>query len=78
MASSIASREARGQSTPLDSKKNAKYRENIGKKREKIGKKMKNHEEKAKNREGSFTLALLTDRAGYATGWDRNVKFYSN
>ena len=53
---------------------------NGGKKREKMGKgekmekkgkyreeKAKNREEKAKNREGSFTLPLLTERAGYAT-----------
>ena len=34
-------------------------------KEEKIGKKRKGR--KGKNREGSFTLPLLTDRAGYAT-----------
>ena len=37
----------------------------IGKKEEKLGKKRKNWEEKATKREGSLTLPLLTDRAGY-------------
>ena len=52
-----------GQSAPLTAKKLPKIEkkgEKDGKKREKIGK-------KRKNREGSFTLPLLTDRAGYAT-----------
>ena len=72
---------AGGQSTP-DSKKKKKSgkRENIGKKREKIrkkreksGKEGKNQEKeeksgrKGKNLEDSFTLPLLTERAGYAT-----------
>ena len=43
-----------------------------GKRRGKSGKIGKNEElksgRKGKNREGSFTLPLLTDRAGYATG----------
>ena len=46
-----------GQSATPDSKKLSK----IGKKSGRIG------ENKRKNREGSFTLPLLTDRAGYAT-----------
>ena len=51
-----------GQSATPDSEK-------IAKKREKSGKKRKNWEEKNKNREGSFTLPLLTDKAGYTTGF---------
>ena len=47
-------------SAPLDIKKFAKKREKIRKKREKMGKKRKYWE-------GSFTLPLLTDRAGYTT-----------
>ena len=39
----------------------------IGKKRKKSGKRGKN-QEKRKNWEDCFTLPLLTDRAGYATG----------
>ena len=42
----------------------------IGKKRGKSGKIGKKEEEsgrKGKHRDGSFTLSLLTDRAGYAT-----------
>ena len=51
----------------------AKYLPKIGKKRgwEKSGKK-ENSGRKFKNREGSFTLPLLTDRAGYDT--DSNTK----
>ena len=52
-----------GQSTPLTAKKLPK----IGKKREKIRKKEEKSGRKGKNREGSLTLPLLTDRAGYAT-----------
>ena len=37
-----------------------------GKKQEKFGKEEKSGR-KGKNQEGSFTLPLLTDRAGYAT-----------
>ena len=54
---------ARQSATP-DSEKIAKNREKEGKirkKEEKLGR-------KGKNREGSCTLPLLTDRAGYATG----------
>ena len=40
--------------------KKGKNQEKSGKKEEKLGR-------KGKNREGSFTLPLLTDRAGYAT-----------
>ena len=52
-----------GRVSPLTAKKNPK----IGKKRGKIGKKRKNRGRKVKNWESSFTLPLLTDRAGYAT-----------
>ena len=48
----------------------AKNLPKIGKKREnseKSGKKEEKSRRKDKNREGSFTLPLLTDRAGYAT-----------
>ena len=37
------------------------------KKRKKLGKKREKSGRKGKNQEGSFTLPLLTDRAGYAT-----------
>ena len=56
------------QSAPLDSKKLPKIgkkggeNQERGTKREKIGK-------RGQNREGSFTLPLLTDRAGYATDY---------
>ena len=61
-----------GQSAPLDSEKIVKNREKIGKKRGKIRKKREKKRGKSrkgglKNREGSFTLPLLTNRAGYAT-----------
>ena len=47
----------------------------IGKKREKSGKKRKNREENANmHREGSFTLPLLKDRAGYATVRGRDFR----
>ena len=52
-----------GQSATPDSEKFAKNRE----KEEKIRKKEEKSGRKGKNREGSFTLPLLTDRAGYAT-----------
>ena len=61
-----------GQSATPDSEKFAK----IG---EKSGKKRKSREEKGKKREGSFTLHLLTDRAGYAIAqrysWQRITSF---
>ena len=64
--SGVATRLARGgQSATPDSEKLQK----IGKKSEKIGKKVEKSGRKDKNREGSFTLPLLTDRAGYATGY---------
>ena len=53
-----------GQSATPDSEKFAKNREKLGK----IGKTEEKSGRKGKNREGSFTLPLLTDRAGYATG----------
>ena len=59
----IASIGARGQNAPLDSEKLSK----IGKKRGKIGKNREKEEKsgrKGQNREGSFTLPLLTNRAG--------------
>ena len=64
-----------GQSTPhekiakkwgKEGRKSGKGEENEGK-----GGKVENHEEKAKIRKGSFTLSLLTDRAGYATDHDK-------
>ena len=58
------------ESTP-DSEKIAKNREKLGKIRknqEKIRKKEEKLRRKSKNREVSFTLPLLTDRAGYPTG----------
>ena len=48
--------------------KSGKYQE-IGKKSGKIEKKEEKSGRKGKNREVSFTLPLLTDRAGYATGY---------
>ena len=66
---------------PLDSEKNFKNQEKEGKigknqeiwrKRGKIRKYRKKEEKsgrKCQNREGSFTLPLLTNRAGYATYW---------
>ena len=65
--SGVATGGARGQSATPD-------REKSGKNRGKEGEIRKNREKeeksgrKGKNREGSFTLPLLTDRAGYATG----------
>ena len=56
---------------PLTAKKLPK----IGKKRGKIGEKEEKSGRKGKNREGSFTLLLLTDRAGYATVF---APFWSN
>ena len=53
-----------GREPPLTAKNLPKIR----KKREKSGKKRKNREEKAKIGKVFFTLPLLTDRAGYATG----------
>ena len=52
-----------GQSAPMTAQKNAKNLEKLGKNQENRGKIRK----KRKNRKGSFTLPLLTDRAGYAT-----------
>ena len=57
-----------GQSATLNSEKFAKK----SGKREKIRKNRGKKEEsgrKGKNQEGSFTLPLLTDRAGYATSY---------
>ena len=56
-----------GQSATPDSEKIAKNREKEGKNLEKSRKKEKSGR-KGKKQEGSFTLPLLTDRAGYATG----------
>ena len=52
-----------GRVLPLTAKKMQK----IGETREKIWKKEEKSGRKGKNREGSFTLPLLTDRAGCAT-----------
>ena len=54
----------------------AKNLPKIGKKRKKSGKKGKKSGRKGKNPEGSFTLPLLTDRAGYTTAW-LHTQFYS-
>ena len=51
----------------------AKTLPKIGKRVGKIRKKEEKSGRKGKNWEGSFTLPLLTDRAGYATG----VKWFS-
>ena len=48
---------------PLTVKKLSKNWEKEGENQEKLGR-------KGKNQEGSFTLPLLTDRAGYATALD--------
>ena len=56
---------AGGQSATPDSEKNANNWR--GKKPGKIGEKEEKSGRKGKNREGSFTLPILTDRAGYAT-----------
>ena len=61
--SGVASIGARGQRAPLNSEKIVKNRE----KREKSGKREGKSGRKGQNREGSFTLPLLTNRAGYAT-----------
>ena len=69
----VASIGARGRVPPLTEKivKNREKEGEIGKKRGKSEKNRqktgKNWKEKAKNREDSFTLPLLTKRAGYAT-----------
>ena len=52
-----------GRVPPLTAKKKCQKSGKIGKKEEKSGRKVK-------NREVSFTLTLLTDRAGYATAND--------
>ena len=69
-----------GQSAPLDSEKIVKNQEKeeksgkrggkSGKREEKLGKNQEKEEKlgrKCQSREGSFTLPLLTNRAGYAT-----------
>ena len=62
VSSGVATGGSRGQSVPLDSETIPKNRE----KSEKIRKKEEKSGRKDKNQEGSFTLPLLTDRAGYA------------
>ena len=54
--------------TSLTAKENAKYQEKEGENQEKVGKKGRNQEQKEKSGRFFFTLPLLTDRAGYATG----------
>ena len=49
--------------------KTGKIQEKSGKNSGKIGKKEEKSGRKGKNREVSFTLPLVTDRAGYATGY---------
>ena len=66
-----------GHSATPDSEKIAKNREKSGKNQEKIRKKEEKLGRKGKNREVSFTLPLLTDRAGYATDkTNLDVNFY--
>ena len=65
--SGVATLGARSTECHLDSEKLAKNQEKEGKIRKNRGKKRKNREER-QNREGSFSLPLLTDTAGYATG----------
>ena len=57
-----------GRVPPLTAKK--KKCQKSGKIQEKSGKKEEKSGRKVKNREVSFTLTLLTDRAGYATAND--------
>ena len=54
---------SQGDQGALDSKKNTKSREKEGENQEKMGK----NQAKEEKSEGSFTLPLLTDRAGYTT-----------
>ena len=65
--SGVATGGSRGQSATPDSEKFAKNLEKEGKNQEKSGKREEESGRKGKNLEGSFTLPLLTDRAGYAT-----------
>ena len=64
---------------PLDSEKIAKNRGKTGKPGKKRGRSGKNRKKEEKsgrkgnNREGSFTLLLLKDRAGYGTGLLSNI-----
>ena len=76
-----------GQSATPDSKKLAKKREKVPpltaknwpkrgrKSHQKTGKRGKKSRKKEKNRKDSFTLLLLTDRAGYTTA-DIVIIFY--
>ena len=62
----------KGAECPLDGEKNVRNREKegkSGKREENRGKNQKQEKSgrKGQNREGSFTLPLLTNRAGYAT-----------
>ena len=60
---------------PKIGKKRGKIRKNR-EERGKIGEKEEKSGRKGKNREGSFTLPLLTDRAGYATASIRRFAPY--
>ena len=51
-----------------------KMREKSGKKGEKIEEKEEKSGRKCKNQEGSFTLLLLKNRAGYATGLTASIE----
>ena len=63
-----------GRVPPLTSKKKCqKSGKRAKKNQKKSGKNQKKLGKKRKNREVSFTLPLVTDRAGYATGW-RSLK----
>ena len=65
--SGVATGGSRGQSATPDSEKFAKNLEKEGKKSGKNREREEESGRKGKNREGSFTLPLLIDRAGYAT-----------
>ena len=71
--SGVASSGGKGAECPLTAKKLSKIgkkREKSGKRQEKSGKNQEKEEKsgrKSQNREASFTLPLLTNRAGYAT-----------
>ena len=59
-----------GQGGALQQKKLPKIKKR-GRKSGKIGKKREKSGKRGKNQEGSFSLPLLTDRAGYAPGFQQ-------
>ena len=60
--------------TAIKLPKIGKNPEKIEKNSGKIGKKEEKSGRKGKNRDSSFTLPLLTDRAGYATACKRCIQ----